>query len=721
MLTSNKSETKFENKTKEEYLQFPFAAVVGHPSSKRALLLLAIDPRLGGVIIAARPGTAKTILARSLHSLLPPIQVVDGCLSHCDPHQPAKWCSDCKTRHTATELQTTEITPPFVNLPLNVTEDRLLGGLSLEATLQTGQRVAERGLLAEANRGILYCDELNLLDDGPGNYLMDTLSRGRLALEREGLSADYPTEFIFIGTFNPDEGEVRESLTDRVGLMVSATPTLGAENRAEIMARVMSWDRNPGGLQAEFDEETEILRGLITEGRKALPKVRIEHEQLLALSEAALRLGVMGNRADYFAARVAIASAALEGRSEVDENDLKTAVQLVLLPRATRLPEPEPEEPEPPQQEEEPPDNQDEETPPEDQQQQQQEPQIEDLVLAALETDLPTDILSLVQVRQQRAKSGSRGETYNWKRGRHVQSVAGKPGRGRIAIIDTLRAAAPFQNIRKGESIRHQVSSNKDNSEVGSIKSESTRNSIPTDNRQPTTDNRSSNSKLKTQNSKLSKIEVRSDDLRLKRYKDKAGVLFIFVVDASGSMALNRMREAKGAVTQLLQQAYVHRDKVALVSFRGREAEVLLPPSQSVELAKRSLDVLPTGGGTPLASALMTAWKMSESAKRQGINKTMIVLITDGRGNVLLQEGDETSDLSKDERKSRAAQEVEQLAGLLASEGLSAVVLDTQTSFLSKGEAANLARKLGGHYIYLPRADARTIASNVSNAAEGIR
>ncbi|MEI6045004.1 MAG: VWA domain-containing protein, partial [Chloroflexota bacterium] len=356
--------------------------------------------------------------------------------------------------------------------------------------------------------------------------------------------------------------------------------------------------------------------------------------------------------------------------------------------------EPEPPEPEEPEEEEPPPPENEEPEPPE--QQEEQEPQVDDLIMAALETELPADILSLVQARQQRAKSGSRGETYNWKRGRHIQSVPGKPGRGRIAIIDTLRAAAPFQNIRKLEGKKGRKAVFKP---------------IPVP--APKTRARKPSSGAK--------VLVRSDDLRLKRYKDKAGVLFIFVVDASGSMALNRMREAKGAVTQLLQQAYVHRDKVALISFRGREAEVLLPPSQSVELAKRSLDVLPTGGGTPLASAMMTAWRMSESARRQGINKTMVILITDGRGNVLLQENDETATLSKDERKSQAAQEVEQLASLLASEGLSTVVLDTQTSFLSRGEAASLARKLCGHYIYLPRADARTITHSVTTAAEGLR
>ncbi len=660
-----------------ERKQFPFAAVVGHTLAKRAMLLLAIEPKLGGVIIAARPGTAKTTLARSFHDLLPNIRANRGCLSHCDPVRSDSWCSDC--RQSLPDDATT-IRPPFIDLPLNITEDRLLGGLALEATLQTGRRVAERGLLAEANRGVLYCDELNLLDSGPSNFLMDALSRGRLMLEREGLSADYPTNFVMIGTFNPAEGEVRGGLTDRVGLMISVMSLGHAEERVDIMRRAITFDHHPDELEAEFADETELLQALIAGGREVLPEVLISDEQLMALTEASLRLGVVGNRADVFAAYAARASAALEGRTEVDESDLKTAVQLVLLPRATRIPEPEPEEPEPPEPEPpQPPEQEDTESDPPEQQQ-QQEPEMQDLVLSALETEVPADILALIQARQQRAKAGSRGETYNWKRGRHVQSVQGKPGQGRLALIATLRAAAPFQAIRRQEE-----------EDKGKRKLEKGR------------------------------VIIKPDDLRLKRYKDKAGVLFVFVVDASGSMALNRMREAKGAVTKLLQQAYVHRDKVALISFRGREAEVLLPPSQSVELAKRSLDVLPTGGGTPLASALMTAYKMSESARRQGIQKTMVVLITDGRGNVLLTENEETANLSKDARKTKAQEEVDQLATLLQTEGLSSVVLDTQTSFLSKGEAANLARHLGANYIYLPRADARAIALSVSNAAEDLR
>lgn len=666
-----------ETNLKSDHL--PFAAIVGHTMAKQALLLLAVEPRLGGLLLAARPGTAKTTLARSFHDLLPRLDAISGCPGHCDPHHSAHWCSDCRQKYATQPPPVVTIQPPFVNLPLNITEDRLLGGLALEATLQQGRRVAERGLMAEANRGVLYCDELNLLEDGPGNYLMDAISQGRLALEREGLSAEYPTEFVLIGTFDPEEGEVKPGLLDRVGMLVAAPALDDPAARVELIGRVLDWDRAPQQVTDEYTPETELLQAAVLEGRQRLASVTISDEQRMALSEIAVRLGVPGNRADIFAVQAALASAALQGRPAVDEPDMKLAIHVVLLPRATRMPEPPPEE-EPPPPPDQPPPPEQEDQPDDQEAPQPQEPQMEDLVLAALSAEIPEDILSLVQARQARAKSGSRGETYNWKRGRHVQSVPGKPGQGRIAIIDTLRAAAPFQTIRKP---------------------------VPALEKLPT--------------ASRAKIQIRADDLRLKRYKDKAGVLFIFVVDASGSMALNRMREAKGAVTQLLQQAYVHRDKVALIAFRGREAEVLLPPSQSVELAKRSLDVLPTGGGTPLASALLTARDLSQRAKQGGITKTMVVLITDGRGNVLLREDAETAGLGKEARKTRAALEVSQLAGLLVSEGVSAVVLDTQTSFVSKGEAQALAANLGGRYIYLPRADARAIALNVSTAAEDLR
>ena len=718
-----------------EHIGLPFAAVVGQTLAKRALLLLAVDPDLGGVLIAARPGTAKSTLARSFRTLLPDMEAVAGCASHCDPH--GEWCSECRERDLPQRSQRTTkgilTPPPLIELPLNVTEDRLLGGLALEATLRSGRRVAERGLLAEANRGILYIDELNLLDSGPANYLLDALGRGRLVLEREGLSADYPTHFMLIGTYDPDESEVRGGLMDRVGLHVSLAATADPAARAEIMRRVTDFDRDPD--TADYDPETAALRAMIVEARAVLPQVTITDAQIEQVAAVALRFGVVGNRADVYTVRAACAAAALAGRTEVGDDDLTLAVQLTILPRATRMPAPE--EPEPEQQQQEPPPQQnadndsdaqdDKDEPDEQKEQQTKEQELQDLLLDAMQGEVPNDLLNLALSRQRSAKSGSRGESYNYQRGRHVQSVpiggGLSPRDGKIAIVATLRAAAPFQNARKNLTPQPRAYAHDEALPALRRKGEqnTTLTPLPPQGRRLGSSRTGGERPATPVLGSAKKIEIRADDLRLKRFKDKAGVLFIFVVDASGSMALNRMREAKGAVTQLLQQAYVHRDKVALISFRGARAETLLPPSQSVELAKRSLDLLPTGGGTPLASALLTAYDMGNAARRQGITKTLIVLITDGRGNVLLQEDDETANLPKSERTARATAEVQQLAAMLAADGTQTVVLDTQTSFLSKGDGATLARHLGGRYVYLPRANAQAIATTVQNAAEEIR
>jgi magnesium chelatase subunit D len=289
---------------------------------------------------------------------------------------------------------------------------------------------------------------------------------------------------------------------------------------------------------------------------------------------------------------------------------------------------------------------------------------LEDLVLAALETDVPPDILETPFTIRRQGRSGSRGQT-SGQRGRHVRSVPGLPGQGRLDVVATLRAAAPWQAARRAQ----QPSA--------------------TANRQ---------------------VVLRVDDLHIKRYRSKAGTLFCFLVDASGSMALHRMRQAKGAVNALLEQAYVHRDQVALLAFRGERADVLLPPSQSVELASRALEVLPTGGGTPLAAALLNAYQIAEQARSRGIYRTTLVLITDGRPNVPLHF---EPDMPRDARLAVAREEVQRLAARLQAAGIGAIVIDTQRQFLSRGEAQQLAAWLGGRYVYLPQGKGEDIAQVV--------
>ena len=275
-------------------------------------------------------------------------------------------------------------------------------------------------------------------------------------------------------------------------------------------------------------------------------------------------------------------------------------------------------------------------------------------MLAALAIDLP-DVLATLPFRSARGgRSGSRGST-DGTRGRHVTSVPGTPREGRLDVIATLRAAARWQRLRPRGARR---------------------------------------------------VAIRAEDLRIKRFRDKAGALFLFAVDASGSMALNRMRQAKGAVHALLEKAYVNRDRVALMSFRGQGAELLLPPTGSVELLRRAVDQIPTGGGTPLAATLVAALEVAQQARRRGLHNVVLVLLTDARANIGLKAD-----------RAGVEDELRQLALLTAASGLRALVIDTQRSYLSQGSAQKLAAWLGGQYLYLPGASGATIAAAAQSAA----
>jgi magnesium chelatase subunit D len=385
--------------------------------------------------------------------------------------------------------------------------------------------------------------------------------------------------------------------------------------------------------------------------------VRIQDEQAQALIQTALSLGVEGNRADVFAVQAALAKAALDGRDAVDDDDLRLAVRLVLLPRATRLPETDErrqtQDAQPRGGSDQAGDGSDE---PNAASQAESE-KIEELLMSAVAAELPQDVLNLPFAAQRRGRSGGRGAALNNRRGRFVRAVAGDPRGNRIALLQTLMAAAPWQKVRK----------------------------------------------LDATYKAPSPIVIRKEDVRVKRFRDKAGMLYIFAVDASGSMAINRMREAKGAAIRLLQDAYVHRDQVALIAFRGQRAQVLLQPSQSVERAKRELDVLPTGGGTPLASALLTAWQLAQQARERGIPQTTLVLMTDGRANVGLEAS------APPTPRAELEAELKQLARLLRADGVQTIVIDTQANYLSRGEASKLAKWLDGRYVYLPNARAEQI------------
>ena len=531
---------------------------------------------------------------------------------------------------------------PVRRVPLHIGEDRLLGGLDLVPTLQAGRPVVQRGVLATADGGIVLLAMAERLSPTTAALIGAALDRGAVALERDGLAELLPAR---IGVVALDEG-----------IDPDERPPTGLRDRL-----AFHLDLGPCTIRdAGATEPT--TSGSIAEARARLPAVQLGEAEVTALCTAAAALGIGSLRAPLLACRVARAAAALAGRSSIAEPDLEVAARLVLAPRATMLPVPpdadEPDSPDPPE-------------PPEDDTQDSAEPPpaepdrpLDDLVLAAAQAAIPPGLLAELRAgtgpRSRSPSSGRVGALRETRRrGRPTGSRRGEPRRGaRLDVVETLRSAAPWQPLRR----RQQPGQ-----EAG----------------------------------QAPRVEVRPDDFRIVRFKQRAQTTTIFVVDASGSAALHRLAEAKGAVELLLAECYVRRDEVALLAFRGQGADLLLPPTRSLVRAKRSLAGLPGGGGTPLAAGIAAAAALADTVRRRG-DTPVVVLLTDGRANI-----------ARDGRhdRSQAEADAHTAARLIRAAGLTTIVVDTSPR--PQTRVRTLAAELGGRYVPLPYADAAALSQAV--------
>ena len=573
-----------------------------------AARLLAIDPAgLGGAWLRARIGPARDRWLDLLRGAMPPGR-------------------------------------PLVRLPLNTGDDRLLGGLDLTATLAAGRPVAERGLLAAADGGLLLVVMAERCTAGSAARIAAALDTAEVAAERDGFALRHPTRFGIVALdegAEPDE-QPPLALTERLALRIDLTDVPPREAAPP----------EAGDLEA---------------ARALLPQVAVPDASIDALAGAAFAFGIDSLRTPIQAIRVARAAAALAGRVEVEAEDVAAAARLVLAPRATRLPpsqegEPEPAEAEPPPLPEDRGEDEDDAirhdaTEDDSADRQQSEPSMDDVVQAAVAAAIPAGLLESLRLGQGgrggRQGSGSGAQQRDRRRGRPAGTVRGEPTRGaRLNVVETLRAAAPWQTIRRV---------------AGSE----------------------------------GRLAIRRDDLRITRFKRRIETTTIFVVDASGSSAFHRLAEAKGAVELLLAECYIRRDRVALMAFRGTAAELILPPTRSLARAKRSLAALPGGGGTPLATAIDAAGALAGSVTRQG-GSAVLVFMTDGRANI-----------ARDGRAARepAGLDARAAARAIRETGASALFIDI--SLRPYEIAAAIARDMGAGYLPLPSADAATLSGLV--------
>ncbi|MFE5977395.1 putative cobaltochelatase [Streptomyces sp. NPDC056460] len=671
--------------------RYPFTAVVGMDDLRLALLLNAVSPAVGGVLVRGEKGTAKSTAVRALAELLPAVPVVAGCRFSCDPASPDLGCPD-GPHGTEPGVQRPA---RMVELPVGASEDRLVGSLDIEKALSEGVKAFEPGLLASAHRGILYVDEVNLLSDHLIDHLLDAAAMGSSYVEREGVSVRHAARFLLVGTMNPEEGELRPQLLDRFGLTVEVAASRDPQQRVEVVRRRLAFEDDPAAFADRWAADEAALRERIVTARALLPRVTLGDAVLLQIAATCAAFEVDGMRADIVMARTATALAAWAGRTEVTSEDVRQAALLALPHRRRRSPfdapgldedkldetleefkgqgqepdeDPEPDGPGdggpgdggpgggvPPQSDgpaaEHSPAPEEASPPAPSSPSPSPEPAPQgagsgERAAVAASEPFRTKVLSVPGLGEGAAGRRSRART---EHGRTTGSVRPRGSLTKLHLAATVQAAAPYQKAR-GRTGPGLV--------------------------------------------------VRRDDLRQATREGREGNLVLFAVDASGSMAARqRMSAVKGAVLSLLLDAYQRRDKVGLITFRGRAAEVALPPTSSVDAAAARLEKLPTGGRTPLSAGLLKAHDVLRVERlRDPSRRPLLVVVTDGRAT-----GGGADPVALAARAAR----------LHAADGTASVVVDCESGPVRLGLARELARELGGTAVTLDELRADSIAGLV--------
>jgi magnesium chelatase subunit D len=643
---------------------FPFSAIVGQAQLKTALLLCAVDLTLGGVLIRGDKGTAKSTAARALTDILPPIERIADCAFNCFPGAP---CAACETCGAASEARPSSV--PFVTLPLGATEDRVLGTLDLQRALQGGKRAFQPGLLAAAHRGIFYIDEVNLLADHLVDVLLDVAAMGVNSVQREGLSVSHPARFTLVGTMNLEEGDLRPQLLDRFGLMVEVAAPRDKALRAEVVRRRIAYESDPAGYADTWISQQEALRTQLAAAQTLLPQVMLDDALLDLISHLCCEFDVASLRADIVMHKASRALAALDGRKHVTPNDIRQAAELVLPHRRRRKPFEQPDLDK---------DRLDELMQQAEQEMAHAQPPVGGDA-SCRDRDDARPQTAQEETKQDENEQGEEGQTDGQQ-----MFVAASAGAARAIRVESALTRSTAVAGRRNE-LHHAAR--------GRVIR-----AVP--DQQPTSLAVSATLRSAALRSPA-KFKVTRDDLHQQIRVGKTANLILLVVDASGSMAAQRRMEAvKGAVLSLLNDAYQRRDEVAVISFRGDRATLLLAPTRSVEQAEAGMRELPTGGRTPLPHAL----KMASDMLRQRAAETtlpLMVILSDGKANVAL------ADNGDPWRETLA------LAGALAQTGVPALVLDTETGFLRLGRAAQLAQALCADCMTLEQLSAENLAITI--------